>query len=101
MGLLVAFFLISIIFSFLCSILEAVLLSITPSYAQVKLKEGSRIGQQLQSFKENKKTDYYEDNSKKGFLKIGKGFLDYENLKKRDHQNYREHVHESGKKLLQ
>jgi len=51
--LLITFFLISIVISFLCSLWEAVLLSITPSYAQVKLKEGSRIGQQLQSFKEN------------------------------------------------
>ena len=51
--LLVTFFLISIVVSFLCSLWEAVLLSITPSYAQVKLNEGSRIGQQLQSFKEN------------------------------------------------
>jgi len=51
--LLITFFLISIVVSFLCSLWEAALLSITPSYAQVKLKEGSRIGQQLQSFKEN------------------------------------------------
>lgn len=39
--------------SFLCSLLEAVLLSITPSYAQMKLKEGSRIGRQLESLKSN------------------------------------------------
>ncbi len=52
-NLLITFFLISIVVSFLCSLWEAVLLSITPSYAQVKLREGSRIGQQLQSFKEN------------------------------------------------
>jgi len=51
--LLITFFLISIIVSFLCSLWEAVLLSITPSYAQVKLKEGSPIGRQLQSFKTN------------------------------------------------
>ncbi len=51
--LLITFFLISIITSFFCSLWEAVLLSITPSYAQVKLKEGDRIGLQLQSFKEN------------------------------------------------
>jgi CBS domain containing-hemolysin-like protein len=51
--LLITFFLISIVVSFLCSLWEAVLLSITPSYAQLKLKEGSPIGRQLQAFKEN------------------------------------------------
>ncbi|MEE8339998.1 MAG: CNNM domain-containing protein, partial [Xanthomonadales bacterium] len=51
--LLIAFFLISIVVSFLCSLWEAVLLSITPSYAQLKLKEGSPIGRQLRNFKEN------------------------------------------------
>jgi CBS domain containing-hemolysin-like protein len=52
-ALLFAFFLLAIIVSFLCSLWEAVLLSITPSYAQIKLKEGSRVGKQLQSFKED------------------------------------------------
>ncbi len=47
--LLFAFF--SIAFSFLCSIFEAVLLSITPSYVQVKLQEGSKVGELLQRFK--------------------------------------------------
>ena len=51
--LLVIFFLVSIIASFLCSLWEATLLSITPSYAQLKLKEGTRIGVKLQEFKEN------------------------------------------------
>ncbi len=51
--LLITFFLISIVVSFLCSLWEAVLLSITPSYAQVMFKDGSQIGLQLQSFKEN------------------------------------------------
>jgi len=51
--LLITFFLISIVVSFFCSLWEAVLLSITPSYAQLKLKEGSPIGRQLQAFKEN------------------------------------------------
>ena len=50
---LVVFFLVSIIFSFLCSIWEAVLLSITPSYAQIKLKEGGKVGQLLDEFKDN------------------------------------------------
>ena len=52
-SLLIVFFLISIIVSFLCSLWEATLLSITPSYAQLKLKEGTRTGKKLQSFKQN------------------------------------------------
>ena len=52
-NLLIIFFLLSIVISFLCSLWEAVLLSITPSYAQVKLNEGSPTGRQLQSFKAN------------------------------------------------
>ena len=51
--LLIVFFLVAIVVSFLCSLLEATLLSITPSYAQIKQKEGSRLGVLLQSFKEN------------------------------------------------
>lgn len=51
--LLIAFFLIAIVTSFLCSLWEAVLLSITPSYAQIKMQEGSRLGKRLQRFKEN------------------------------------------------
>jgi len=51
--LLIAFFLLAIVISFLCSMWEAVLLSITPSYAQIKLKEGTRVGRRLQVFKEN------------------------------------------------
>lgn len=53
MGLLLFFFFVSILFSFLCSIWEAVLLSITPSYVQIKIKEKGRVGQLLQQFKEN------------------------------------------------
>lgn len=51
--LLIVFLFVSIIFSFLCSIWEAVLLSITPSYTQMKLQEGGELGTTLQSFKEN------------------------------------------------
>ena len=51
--LLVAFFLIAIITSFLCSLWEAVLLSITPSYAQIKVQEGGTLGKRLQTFKDN------------------------------------------------
>lgn len=52
-SLLIVFFLVSIVVSFLCSLWEATLLSITPSYAQLKLKEGTRTGHQLQQFKKN------------------------------------------------
>ncbi|MEM8523261.1 MAG: hemolysin family protein [Bacteroidota bacterium] len=51
--LLVLFFLLSIIFSFLCSIWEAVLLSVTPSYVQRKVAEGTQTGSLLQSFKKD------------------------------------------------
>lgn len=50
---LIAFFSISLVFSFLCSLWEAVLLSISPSYMQVKLNEGGKIGAILQDFKAN------------------------------------------------
>lgn len=50
---LLIFFLISIGFSFLCSIWEAVLLSITPSWTEQKLKEGGKVGQLLKKFKSN------------------------------------------------
>lgn len=52
MVLLVVFFLIAILFSFLCSILEAVLLSITPSYVQLKLKEDGNMGKLLKAYKD-------------------------------------------------
>lgn len=44
---------ISILFSFLCSIWEAVLLSITPGYVSAKVAEGSSIGTDLQNFKKD------------------------------------------------
>lgn len=53
MELLIFFFLVSIVFSFLCSIWEAVLLSIPPSYVATKEKEGGRIGVLLMKFKSN------------------------------------------------
>ncbi len=51
--LLIGFFLVSIVFSFLCSLWEAVLLSITPAYAEIKHKEGTAIGRHLRAFKTN------------------------------------------------
>ena len=50
---LIVFFLVSIVVSFLCSLWEAVLLSISPSYVQTKLNEGGRIGAILKDFKRN------------------------------------------------
>lgn len=53
LSLLIVFFLVAIITSFLCSMWEAVLLSITPSYAQIQVNEGGRLGTLLKSFKED------------------------------------------------
>ncbi len=53
MGLLLAFFFISLFFSFLCSVLEAVLLSVTPTYVGVLEKRGSRVAKDLAAFKED------------------------------------------------
>ncbi len=52
-NLLILFFSVAILVSFLCSLLEAVLLSITPSYAHLKLQQGSHIGLRLEQFKSN------------------------------------------------
>ncbi len=52
MTLLIVFFILSIAFSFLCSIWEAVLLSITPAYVQNKVSEGGSLGKSLQNFKD-------------------------------------------------
>ncbi|ASJ72290.1 hemolysin family protein [Granulosicoccus antarcticus] len=51
--LLIVFLLLSIIFSFLCSIWEAVLLSVTPSFTQMQIQEGNELGDSLQEFKSN------------------------------------------------
>lgn len=53
MGNLLLFAFISITFSFLCSVWEAVLLSVTPSYVQIKMQEGGTTGQLLDKFKNN------------------------------------------------
>ncbi|MBR9920588.1 MAG: HlyC/CorC family transporter [Bacteroidetes bacterium] len=52
-GLLILFFLVSIIFSFLCSIWEAVLLSIPPSQVEINYKKGTAVGLLLKSYKDN------------------------------------------------
>ena len=51
--LLIVFFAVSIVFSFLCSMWEAVLLSITPSFAQAQQQEGTALGAHLAEFKAN------------------------------------------------
>lgn len=53
LSLLILFFLVAIVTSFLCSLWEAVLLSITPSYAQIELQRGGSLGRRLQAFKDN------------------------------------------------
>jgi CBS domain containing-hemolysin-like protein len=50
---LIFFFVISILVSFLCSIWEAVILSITPAYVSRMQKEKPAIGKRLNSFKED------------------------------------------------
>lgn len=51
MTLLIIFATLSIFFSFLCSILEAVLLSVTPTFINVKKQEGKAFATQLESLK--------------------------------------------------
>lgn len=51
MALLIFYFSLAILVSFLCSILEAVLLSLTPSYISAALSSGSRSGRLLDSLK--------------------------------------------------
>lgn len=53
MTLLLAFFLLSIGFSFLCSILEAVILSVTPNYITKLKSEGSSIVDELEAYKKD------------------------------------------------
>lgn len=51
MSLLILYAFISIFFSFLCSILEAVLLSVTPTYINIKKKEGKSYAANLEALK--------------------------------------------------
>lgn len=52
-SLLITFFVLAIVFSFLCSLWEAVLLSITPAYARIQHQRDTAIGRSLYEFKEN------------------------------------------------
>nr|WKN36061.1 hemolysin family protein [Tunicatimonas sp. TK19036] len=53
MGLLLFFFILSIAVSFLCSVLEAVILSVTPSYVNRKVQEGAVTGTLLKAYQED------------------------------------------------
>ncbi|UNY99612.1 hemolysin family protein [Zhouia spongiae] len=53
MTLLIVYAVISIFFSFLCSILEAVLLSITPTFINLKKQEGKAYADTLESLKQD------------------------------------------------
>lgn len=52
MGLIILCVLLSASLSFICSILEAVLLSVSPSYIAIELKRGRRHGKILETLKE-------------------------------------------------
>lgn len=53
MGLLIFYFTSSILLSFLCSLWEATLLSVSPSFVEIKAQEKSWVGLKLQEFKKN------------------------------------------------
>ncbi|PRY03625.1 hypothetical protein CLV24_1401, partial [Pontibacter ummariensis] len=53
MGLLILYLATALFFSFLCSLLEASLLSITPSHASVVGKHNPSLGEDLEDFKQN------------------------------------------------
>ena len=53
MALLIIYGIVSIFFSFMCSVLEAVLLSITPTFINVKKKEGKPYAETLENLKKD------------------------------------------------
>lgn len=53
MGLLFTYLIIALVFSFLCSILEASLLSTTPVFIKMKIREGKKYAKTLDSYKSN------------------------------------------------
>ena len=53
MTLMFIYGIISILFSFLCSILEAVLLSVTPTFIAVKINQGKNYALELKKLKED------------------------------------------------
>jgi CBS domain containing-hemolysin-like protein len=53
MGLLIAYVALALGVSFMCSVMEAVLLSVTPSYVAALEREGDPVGERLHRMKEN------------------------------------------------
>lgn len=53
MGLLIIYLVIALFFSFFCSLLEASLLSTSPIFINIKVKEGKKYAKRLQHFKRN------------------------------------------------
>ncbi len=53
MALLLFYAFVSVFFSFLCSILEAVLLSINPTFINLKKKEGKAYAETLETLKKD------------------------------------------------
>ena len=53
MALLIFYLFIALFFSFLCSILEAIILSISPSYIGIKIEEGSPLKNDLKKLRDN------------------------------------------------
>jgi len=52
MTLFLIYLSIAVVISFICSILEAVLLSISPAYINITIQEGKKLGKDLQKLKE-------------------------------------------------
>ncbi|MCF8227527.1 MAG: CNNM domain-containing protein [Bacteroidales bacterium] len=48
-----SYLLLAIVISFLCSVLEAVILSVTPSYISIRLQAGKNYARELKRFKDN------------------------------------------------
>jgi CBS domain containing-hemolysin-like protein len=53
LALMVLYASLALVFSFLCSVAEAVLLSVSPSFIALQLRQGSRVGDRLQRLKNN------------------------------------------------
>ena len=53
MNLLILYVISTIALSFLCSILEAVLLSVNPTFLKIKINEGNKYAENLQKMKDN------------------------------------------------
>ncbi|MEG9327399.1 hemolysin family protein [Salinimicrobium catena] len=53
MGLLILYAVLAIFFSFLCSVLEAAFLSITPSYIRMKSRKGKKYAKTLMHYKQD------------------------------------------------